>query len=557
MRQKTKTLLRLVAGAGTFLGLSILLIPDTLLSSKLVAPAAAAEEARSRSDAKDDGAPSTHVEKAHCQRGDSPETGLQGQIPMPDRIAGFKGFNCNLKQMASLSASRGDGLWQQFVYARDRAGHLCGYAGGTYFSSNPGTVVVDLTDPKHSVETAVLKTAGMITPGEGLRAHSGRGLLVSANYQNAPSKDDVSHGFDVYDVGTDCRHPQLLASTTSIQFDTTDLPPFPGSGPWPNPDGIYGHEGAIAPDGMTYYIADGPHAVYHAIDISDPRRPRLLATFRDPMFSRPSPARTLSGPHGVSVSDDGRRAYFVSSEIDMVSPSGATSQSARSGFAIVDTSEIQARKPDPKMTVISRGYWSDGSAVQMTIPVNIKGRHYLITSEEGGSGQFNAKGERFACAEGRTPFGMARIHDIENEKSPQQVAKIVLEANDSANCAIVDPEIGAVNGFLYDVHMCSVDNRDDATTLACGYFQSGIRVYDIRDPKHVKEIAYFTPPAKSAGAGSAFSGSGPGWCAAIPLLDASAGMLYSSCADTGIVSLRFDPRVWPFPESRSPLDRQL
>jgi len=38
------------------------------------------------------------------------------------------------------------------------------------------------------------------------------------------------------------------------------------------------------------------------------------------------------------------------------------------------------------------------------IPVKIKGRHYLITSEEGGSGQFNAKGDRSACAAGRTPW---------------------------------------------------------------------------------------------------------------------------------------------------------
>ena len=546
---KQKILLGLVTLVGTLVALNFFSGFDSSLARALITPAAAAEQ--------DHDGPSTQVQKAHCGAHDSPETGLQGQIPMPDRLGGFKGFNCNLEMTTATSASRGNGLWQQFAAVRDRAGHLCGYAGGTFFSSNPGTVVVDLTDPKHSVETEILKTPGMITPGEGLRAHTGRGLLASANYQIAPSNDSIAHGFDLYDVGTDCRHPKLLVSTTSIEFDTTGLPPFPGKGPWPNPDKIYGHEGAFSPDGMTYYISDSPHAVYHAIDISDPSKPKLLATLQDPILVRSTPMTITGGPHGLSISNDGKRGYFTSNDVDLTSPSGATSPTSRNGFFIVDTSQIQARKPKPKMPVISRGAWSDGTGEQMTIPVSIKGRHYLITTEEGGAGQFNTKGERFACSQGRIPFGIARIHDIENEKSPRQIAKIILETNDPANCAIFDPEIGAVNGFIYDVHMCSVDNRDEATTLACGYFQSGIRVYDIRDPKQIKEIAYYIPPAKSAGIGGIMTSTGPGVCAAIPILDAASGMLYSSCADIGVVSLKFDPRVWPFPQSKTPPDRQL
>jgi hypothetical protein len=98
--------------------------------------------------------------------------------------------------------------------------------------------------------------------------------------------------------------------------------------------------------------------------------------------------------------------------------------------------------------------------------------------------------------------------------------------------------------------MCSVDNRDETTTLACGYFQSGLRVYDVRDPANVKEIAYFNPASKGAGVA-------PGWCGAIPILDASAGMLYSSCADSGIVSLKFATGVWPFAGIQTPPDKQL
>ena len=48
------------------------------------------------------------------------------------------------------------------------------------------------------------------------------------------------------------------------------------------------------------------------------------------------------------------------------------------------------------------------------------------------------------------------------------------------------PDIAGLSIFTYGSHYCSVDNRDNATALACGYFNSGIRVFDIRDPERPK-----------------------------------------------------------------------
>jgi hypothetical protein len=192
----------------------------------------------------------------------------------------------------------------------------------------------------------------------------------------------------------------------------------------------------------------------------------------------------------------------------------------------------------------------DGAGAQLTIPVTINGNRYVINVDEIGGALVNPVGFKSACSAGVTPFSMAQFFYMGDEMNPKLINKIRLEVNDPKNCAQVEPDIAANvgGGFLNDVHHCSVDNRDNATTLACGYFKNGIRVYDIRDPQHIKEIAYFVPPAKGAALN---------WCAAMPILDANTRSVYSWCADTGVLALKFREGVWPFPETTTPAGKQL
>jgi hypothetical protein len=161
------------------------------------------------------------------------------------------------------------------------------------------------------------------------------------------------------------------------------------------------------------------------------------------------------------------------------------------------------------------------------------------------------------------PFPMARIIDISDERNPKIVTRIMHEVHDPANCAQVLPDLVGLSIFTYGTHYCSVDNRKNATTLVCGMFNSGLRVFDIRDPLRPKEIAYYNP----AGTTTASSGSnhtlganwragGPDWCSAQLHLDAKVGTLWSTCQDNGVLVLKFRKGVWPFEDSRTPPGQQ-
>jgi hypothetical protein len=527
-----------VVGAGMGVGLFASVILLNGWSSAASGRAARGTAAATNHDL---GAPG-NIAKAKCGPGSNAERALQGQVPQALRKRGFKGHSCNLERVGTASSADDSGAGQ-FALVHDRAGHVCGYQGSN------GTTVVDLTDPVSPRVTAILKTPGMIRTGEGLRANQARGLLVGNYYNSLVSGggSDEVYGFDVYDVGADCRQPRLLSSTTQLSFRTTGLSSVGGP-----VERITGHEGNISADGKTYWISDFNHGVTHAIDLSDPGDPKVLAS-----FSTPEALRGLSSTHGLSISTDGNRAYAATfapwpdDGIPFTSLVPSTGE-YHDGFMILDTSEVQSRKPNPVIRLISETNWHDNVWAHGGIPARIKGRQYVITRSEGGSGGASPSGLRLACSAKRSLFGMPKIYDASNEAKPRLVSKLVLEVNDPNNCSAIDPEIAAlpaIGSLVYDVHMCSVDNKDDATTLACSFSNGGIRVFDIRKPSRPTEIAYYNPPASKPGTIN--------WCGANPILDAAKGMIYTSCSEVGVFALRFTNGVWPFPGTKTPPDRQL
>ncbi len=379
----------------------------------------------------------------------------------------------------------------------------CAYY-GTAFPGAAGVQVIDASDPTNPVNSAALQTPAMLDPWESLKVNERRGLLGADAGWNIAGPVF----FDVYDLSGDCTQPALLSSAPS------QIP--------------VGHEGEWAPDGMTYYVGVVPSA----IDVSNPARPTWI------------PQTTSNGSgHGLSLNQDGTRMYGV----------GA---SCGNGLVIFDSTAVQNRELDPAMPVIGEVCWEDGSTAQHTIPVHYDGRPYILFVDEGG-----------AAGNLRGPAGAARFIDISDETQPRVVSKLKLEIQmpEHAEIQLSDTEGNGI--FGYQAHYCGVDRQDNPTALACGYFQSGVRVFDVRDPHHPREIAYYNPPAqvgKAAQLSSSEHANGilargippdftvtppnlsTDWCSAQVRLIPERGELWTTCQDNGFMVLRFTNGVWPF-----------
>ena len=401
-----------------------------------------------------------------CGPKDNP-TGIadvDGQVSAADRVSGrwMQSYTCNLELVGQ---EIGEGTsWQNASY------DTCDYydTSGSSNQQQLGSRTVDVSDPAHPKTTAILHTPAMDDPWESLKVNHRRGLLAGV--------ENAGPGFSIYDVTQDCKHPKHLAS---IQTTVT---------------GGTGHAGAFAADGMTYY-GTTPGDIY-AIDVRDPTHPKDF--FR---WTPPDAAQL----HDLATNDDGTRAYFGGIG-RLAGGDTPADRNPNNGLQIIDISDIQNRVKNPQPKLIGKVYWKDGGVSQEAFPVSIGGRPFVVFADElGPYGIEDQEGRARACAQGLPPFGMARLIDISDETKPVIASRLMLQVDDPDNCASTIGDNSAEAIFSYDTHYCSVDNVHDTSYVACDQFQSGVRVYDVRDPYHPREVAYYIPPARQAPAGSNFS----------------------------------------------------
>jgi LVIVD repeat len=438
--------------------------------------------------------------RATCGREDHPETGVQGDAPLADRFANGipRAFNCNLDLVGQ---AMGDGA----AYGMAVTDRCLYYTQNVVLNrpvalAHPGTVVVDVVDPTRPKVVAYLDTPGAVDSDQSIAISLRRKLLITTSeFHEEKSGEMVVPGkagevIDIFDI-SNCTRPVLKFSGVIPRFEF--------------------HTGEFTADGDIFWAASGPYktiGTVSALDVSDPSHPKVIAQWHPD-------DRIFNYLHGVSVSDDGKTAYVAGGNKGFDSKAHSWKGLKREpphGVFVLDVSEVQSHAADPQIKEIGHLYWSDVTSPQFDHPMTVKGHKYLwfidlmgalATFDVPEAGRSMGTGamplrafanpnasSTVACKTypGRPPYGYVSIVNVDHPERPVRVSGIRLAVDQPKYCPLAASE-PRMRGYV--PMYCNVDNYRDAQMMACGFGEAGVRVFDIRDVRHPKEIAYYKPPA--------------------------------------------------------------
>jgi hypothetical protein len=211
--------------------------------------------------------------------------------------------------------------------------------------------------------------------------------------------------------------------------------------------------------------------IYRIVDISDPGNPKEVGRFSLPEQAANVASGSLKFSSHGPAHVEGNRAYLSYGD---------------GGGIILDVSEMA--RPRTISQLAFRGITAtQGIHTYLPLP---RRKIALINDEairENGDENLN----------------LAGIADIGDEKQPRMISLFPLPEP--------PPESGLKNFYEkggrfgphnhhHPNHQACLEDRDDIAYLT--YFNAGLRVYDIRDPRQPKEIAYFVPGDPKARVGA-------------------------------------------------------
>jgi hypothetical protein len=427
----------------------------------------------------------TPAPRARCAAGSRTEPGIQGRVPAGTAA---KGLHCN----ADLVGRHGNSGGFKVLRYVDATGRECAfYDTALLFPLNAlklagdslGVAVLDMSDPAHPVQTDTLTELPMLSPHESLSLNPKRGLLAAVLGNPATYPGLVS----IYDAHADCRHPRLQSTSLVARF---------------------GHESGFSADGRTFYAAGTAVKSITAIDVTDPKAPHAI--WQGNVSS-----------HGMTLSDDGNRAYIAD----------ATGKN----MLILDTSEIQARKAAPQTREVARLTWKSVSIPQNAIPFTVKGHPYVLEFDEYTAGTTSG-GDRDGV-------GAGRIIDVADETQPRVIGNLRLQVNQPADHKAAANDPGAFSPVQgYAAHYCNLSSRVDPKVVACSFITSGLRVFDISDLTAPKEIAYFVAPTRPRVENGFMSSS---FAMSQPAIVPERREVWYSDGASGFYAVRIAEAVWP------------
>ena len=438
--------------------------------------------------------PNVATPLAPCGPGSKPQPDVDGRVPAG---SANEGLYCNISEVAHQGTSGG---FKTLRYI-DGQGHECAYYDTALLfptnAINPagpslGVAVVDMSDPAHPVQTDTLTTPSMLTPHESVALNLARGLLAAVDGNPATEPGLVS----IYSVHDDCRHPVLESSLPLAKF---------------------GHESGFSMDGKTFYATATAYSAITAIDVTDPTQPHVL--WQGNIYS-----------HGMSLSDDGNRAYLAD-------PLGQTGPIPNErGLTILDTSQIQARRPNPVTREIARLTWSNVSIPQNAIPFTENGHPYLLEFDE-------YTQDTLSPTAPPDLVGAGRIIDLADEAHPRIISNLRLQVDQPADHKAAHGDPGTTSGAQgYAAHYCNIPSRVNPKLVACSFIVSGMRLFDISDLVHPREIGYYVAPTL----GNTENGyQGSDYAMSQPTIVPARHEIWYTDGGSGLYVLRVAPGVWP------------
>ena len=413
-----------------------------------------------------------------CGRGDLPETGIQGDVPLDDQSSGRaeRGYNCGVALVGHTTlGARGrtpdDNANMAWV---DDCAYITG-PGAVFGEPSPaygdGVAVVDVSNAARPRHVRTLRSPGAVAALETIHAAKAgkRAILVVGQYGNQAGGNKP---MDVYDV-SDCANPRLLE--TFIWPENIHNLTITGNGRYvfatqPLQVVDIGPLFDRNPRTGTRYLGNleeatpgPPFAVGPTADLDDPLPEELRNATRSFYLS-----------HEAWPSADGRKLY-LGGQLPVFET-----------LSILDIGQWLKRdrngNPLGPPKVISQRSGRGHSVRTATIGP----RRFLLHSEE------SILAPSWGCLpETPNPFaGPAQpwLTDITNERDPVLVSQFGLEINDPENCpAVIESNVHSA------VHYHDVDDPQRTTFAMVSMWNSGVRIFDVRNPARPTEIAYFNP----------------------------------------------------------------
>lgn len=439
-----------------------------------------------------------------------PETGLQGQVPLADQLSdrAEKGYCRNVSLLSVTDVQPGT--------ERGNVARLedCVYSGT---SDDPGLAVVDISDP--TKPQTVRNFPGVGHTWDTMEIHPGRRVLVA---KTRTAADDAlaalagTAGLAVYEIGRSCADLTLRA--------TYDLSRSFGDGPVSARQALAAHEFRLTPDGRAAVVslsipdaglgrAGTPSIVVVDLRDLDAPAPLLTVDVSSLLRGRGIPAAAL-GSHDFDFNPSGTRLYaglFTGEQLD------PSDNAVWRGTAILDIADLWDRRVGLVQVLPNVG----GHTARWT---RIGKRRVLVTNTE------------FDCLNGvpvAAPAGL-EVVDITMETKPKVLSRPTLEVNATPeNCAST-----AADRTSNWAHFGNFDRRDGASLYFATWSESGVRVFDVRNPTRPREVGYFNP----ANGASAYS---------YPTYDRDSRELVWGGPGAGVVVARVDDDVLRRNQGRS------